>query len=395
MTHSTSRFTLLSIATALFSITAVAHPIDSVLSAVENNNLTLKALSSDIKAQIHESKSANNLSETSVQYSPFYADGVSGVASSELVVSQDFDFPTLYAARYKASKMKNEELDKRFLLERRNILLDARQLCLDIIHINKRQTLLNKRMDIADNLLRLYEKRMENGDATILEINKVKMERMELNAEAEELQATLRSAQSQLTAINGNSPIRFAATDYPPMAPLPDDATLISQYLASDAEILVAEAETRNTQQNINISKQNWLPKLTVGYRRNTNLDEAVNGFLVGAAIPLFSNRHKTKEARAMHESQLLKLEETRNQNASAAQSMIAELRHTENAMKAYDVNLMETTLQLLGKAVEAGQISSIDYFREADIINANMTKYLELENQYHKSVSEILKNSI
>jgi outer membrane protein TolC len=179
------------------------------------------------------------------------------------------------------------------------------------------------------------------------------------------------------------------------MAPLPDDATLISQYLASDAEILVAEAETRNTQQSINISKQNWLPKLTVGYRRNTNLDEAVNGFLVGAAIPLFSNRHKTKEARAMHESQLLKLEDTRNQNASAAQSMIAELRHTENAMKAYDVNLMETTLQLLGKAVEAGQISSIDYFREADIINANMTKYLELENQYHKSVSEILKNSI
>ena len=393
MTHSTSRFTLLSIATALFSITAVAHPIDSVLSAVENNNLTLKALSSDIKAQIHESKSANNLSETSVQYSPFYADGVSGVASSELVVSQDFDFPTLYAARSKASKMKKEELDKRFLLERRNILLDARQLCLDIIHINKRQTLLNKRMDIADNLLRLYEKRMENGDATILELNKVKMERMELNAEAEELQATLRSAQSQLTAINGNNPIRFAATDYPPMAPLPDDATLISQYLASDAEILVAEAETKNTQQNINISKQNWLPKLTVGYRRNTNLDEAVNGFLVGAAIPLFSNRHKTKEARAMHESQLLKLEDTRNQNASAAQSMIAELRHTENAMKAYDVNLMETTLQLLGKAVEAGQISSIDYFREADIINANMTKYLELENQYHKSVSEILKN--
>lgn len=393
MIHSTSRFTLLSIATALFSITAVAHPIDSVLSAVENNNLTLKALSSDIKAQIHESKSANNLSETSVQYSPFYADGVSGVASSELVVSQDFDFPTLYAARSKASKMKNEELDKRFLLERRNILLDARQLCLDIIHINKRQTLLNKRMDIADNLLRLYEKRMENGDATILELNKVKMERMELNAEAEELQATLRSAQSQLTAINGNNPIRFAATDYPPMAPLPDDATLISQYLASDAEILVAEAETRNTQQNINISKQNWLPKLTVGYRRNTNLDEAVNGFLVGAAIPLFSNRHKTKEARAMHESQLLKLEDTRNQNASAAQSMIAELRHTENAMKAYDVNLMETTLQLLGKAVEVGQISSIDYFREADIINANMTKYLDLENQYHKSVSEIFKN--
>ena len=63
--------------------------------------------------------------------------------------------------------------------------------------------------------------------------------------------------------------------------------------------------------------------------------------------------------------------------------------------MKAYDLNLMESTLRLLGKSVEAGQTTSIDYFREADIINANMTKYLELENSLHKIISEIYKNRL
>lgn len=395
MTHSIIRFTLVSIATFLSVQAAVAHPIDSVLTAIESNNTSLKVLSSSNEAEMIGAKSSNNLGETSVQYSPFYANGVSGVASSELVVSQNFDFPTLYAARNKANKMKSEELAHQYNLARRDIRFTARTLCLDIIHLRKQQTLLDKRTAIADCLMLLYDRKFNNGEATIIELNKVKMERMELNAEAEELQATLKAALSQLTAMNGNQPIDFNCSEYPELPLLPDDASLAEQYLAENKDIIAAEAQAKTTQQNISISKQNSLPKLTVGYRRNTNLDEAVNGFLVGASIPLFSNRHKTREAKAMYESQMQQIEDTRIQNASAAQSIIAELRHTQQAIKAYDINLMESTLHLLGKAVTAGELSAIDYFREADAINSSMAKYLELENKLHKSVGEILKNRL
>ena len=389
------RFTLVSIATFLSAQAAVAHPIDSVLTAIESNNTSLKVLSSSNEAEMIGAKSSNNLGETSVQYSPFYANGVSGVASSELVVSQNFDFPTLYAARNKANKMKNEELAHQYNLARRDIRFDARTLCLDIIHLRKQQTLLDKRTAIADSLMLLYDRKFNNGEATIIELNKVKMERMELNAEAEEPQAALKAALSQLTAMNGNQPIGFNCSEYPELPLLPDDAALAEQYLAENKDIIAAEAQAKTTQQNISVSKQNSLPKLTVGYRRNTNLDEAVNGFLVGASIPLFSNRHKTREAKAMYESQMQQIEDTRIQNASAAQSIIAELRHTQQAIKAYDINLMESTLHLLGKAVTAGELSAIDYFREADAINTSMAKYLELENKLHKSVGEILKNRL
>ena len=395
MTHSIIRFTLVSIATFLSAQAVVAHPIDSVLTAIESNNTSLKVLSSSNEAEMIGAKSSNNLGETSVQYSPFYANGVSGVASSELVVSQNFDFPTLYAARNKANKMKSEELAHQYNLARRDIRFTARTLCLDIIHLRKQQTLLDKRTAIADSLMLLYDRKFNNGEATIIELNKVKMERMELNAEAEELQAALKAALSQLTAMNGNQPIGFNCSEYPELPLLPDDASLAEQYLAENKDIIAAEAQAKTTQQNISVSKQNSLPKLTVGYRRNTNLDEAVNGFLVGASIPLFSNRHKTREAKAMYESQMQQIEDTRIQNASAAQSIIAELRHTQQAIKAYDINLMESTLHLLGKAVTAGELSAIDYFREADAINTSMAKYLELENKLHKSVGEILKNRL
>lgn len=395
MTHSIMRFTLVSIATFLSAQAAVAHPIDSVLTAIESNNTSLKVLSSSNEAEMIGAKSSNNLGETSVQYSPFYANGVSGVASSELVVSQNFDFPTLYAARNKANKMKNEELAHQYNLARRDIRFDARTLCLDIIHLRKLQTLLDKRTAIADSLMLLYDRKFNNGEATIIELNKVKMERMELNAESEELQAALKAALSQLTAMNGNQPIDFNCSEYPELPLLPDDDALAEQYLTDNKEIIAVEAQAKTTQQNINVSKQNSLPKLTVGYRRNTNLDDAVNGFLVGASIPLFSNRHKTREAKAIYESQMQQIEDTRIQNASAAQSIIAELRHTQQAMKAYDTNLMESTLHLLGKAVTAGELSAIDYFRESDAINVNMTKYLELESTYHKTVCRIFKNKM
>jgi outer membrane protein TolC len=291
--------------------------------------------------------------------------------------------------------MKSEELAHQYNLARRDIRFTARTLCLDIIHLRKQQTLLDKRTAIADSLMLLYDRKFNNGEATIIELNKVKMERMELNAEAEELQAALKAALSQLTAMNGNQPIGFNCSEYPELPLLPDDASLAEQYLAENKDIIAAEAQAKTTQQNISVSKQNSLPKLTVGYRRNTNLDEAVNGFLVGASIPLFSNRHKTREAKAMYESQMQQIEDTRIQNASAAQSIIAELRHTQQAIKAYDINLMESTLHLLGKAVTAGELSAIDYFREADAINTSMAKYLELENKLHKSVGEILKNRL
>ncbi len=48
----------------------------------------------------------------------------------------------------------------------------------------------------------------------------------------------------------------------------------------------------------ISASKQGWLPKLELGYRRNTESGHPLNGVVVGFSFPLFENRNKVKIAK-------------------------------------------------------------------------------------------------
>ena len=124
---------------------ADAQDIDAVLKSVEQNNVELKAMQKGNEATGLEIKSANTLEDLSIEYSPFYQSGVRGMASSELVVTQGFDFPTLYGARKKAGELRRNVLDMQYRAARRDILLAAKKLCLDIVGYNKQKQLLKER----------------------------------------------------------------------------------------------------------------------------------------------------------------------------------------------------------------------------------------------------------
>lgn len=76
-------------------VSAKAQDINSVLKSVEQNNMELKALLKGNEAADIENKSQNTLEDLSIEYSPFFQSETSGIASSELVITQGFDFPTL------------------------------------------------------------------------------------------------------------------------------------------------------------------------------------------------------------------------------------------------------------------------------------------------------------
>ena len=90
-----------------------AQNIADVLQSIERNNKELQAQLQLTEAAKMEVQTQNSLSDPTIDYSPFFAKGVDGVASSELVVSQEFDFPTLYAARRQSGKLQQEVLDSR------------------------------------------------------------------------------------------------------------------------------------------------------------------------------------------------------------------------------------------------------------------------------------------
>lgn len=370
--------------------------IDSVLAAVERNNLELRALQQSNEASRLEIQSQNNLQQDlSVSYSPFFTRGYDGVSSSELVVSMGFDFPSQYVSRGKSGKLQTQALDMQYALQRRDILLQAQLLCLDLVRLNQEKELLDTRMANADELLALMEKRFAEGGANIIEVNKVKMERMNVRTLAAQNEAARQNALQSLRAMNGNIPVELLAAEYPAASDIVDYDEFYAEVMATDAGILSAEASVDAAAQEIKVNRQNWLPKFEVGYRRNTAMTEASHGFLVGASLPLFSSRNKTKIAEARHTAAQSELENARLQAETQLQSRYNELQQIRSAVQTYDVPLMHSTLDALKSAVLAGQMSVIDYYVEADNVYGNLSTYLSLENQYRKLLAEAYRNRL
>ncbi len=372
-----------------------AQTIEAVLRSVEQNNKELQAGQYAAEAGKMEVQTQNNLEDPSVEYSPFYADGVTGMASSELVVKQGFEFPTRYVARRSSGKLQQEVIDRQHRLLRQDVLLRAKNLCLDLIGLNQERLLLEERRKNADELLVLFEKRLSEGDASALEVNKIKMERMNVQTEAAQNAAAHRTTLQQLLAMNGNQPLEFDETSYPNVPPVADYNTLYDEVIASDVALQTADAQVRAAEKEVSVNKQNWLPSIEVGYRRNTSMGEKSNGFLIGGSLPLFSNRKKLKIARAQASSARMQLDNTRLQVEAQVQGKFNEMTQLHEAMQAYDIRLMHQTLRMLRDAVEAGQLSIIEFYVEAENVYQNLQAYNKLENQYQKLMAEIYKNRL
>ncbi len=375
-------------------VSAKAQDINAVLKSVEQNNMELKALLKGNEAADIENKSQNTLEDLSIEYSPFFQSETSGIASSELVITQGFDFPTLYGARKKAGQLQRNVLDMQYQTARRDIMVNAKKLCLDIINYNKQKQLLQERRKNADELLAMFELKFKNGDATSLELNKIKLDRMNLETELVQADTKHANAMQQLQALNGGQPIEVNMTEYP-QAPADDEVTMYEKAVATDWTVRTAQASVLAAEQDVKVNKQSWIPKFEIGYRRNTEGDNASNGFLIGGSIPLFSSKNKVKIAKARQTEAVMQHANARINAENSARTMINQMKQLKASADAYDVPLMRQTLKLLRTAVENGEISVTEYYVEADNIYKNMITYMDIERQYQDALTEIYKNEL
>lgn len=380
---------------ALMSHYSGAQDIGSVLESVERNNVQLQSLRSANEAAKLETKMQNNLGDPSIEYSPFWTKGTDGISSSELVVSYGFDFPTQYVSRSRSGKLQRSALDGQYLVERRNVMLQAKKLCLDLVFLSRKQGLLSDRLRNADELLTLFEKRFGEGDASAIELNKIRMEKMDVAAALAQVETDLQSARASLQSMNGGQPVQFTVMEYPLVLPVTDFEAFRDTLMAAELELKASEAAVRATGQEIRVNRQNWLPQLQVGYRRNTALSEASNGFIVGASFPLFSNRYKSRIANARHTASQYQLNQVQIETESRIRTEYDEMLRLQESLKIYDVSLMEETLGMLRKAVEAGQLSVIEYYTEADSVYSKLLSLSEMENTYQKLIADIYRNSL
>ena len=379
------------VAFSTYSI-AFADNIGDVLKQVAANNLTLQALAHDNQADVLDIKASNSIGGPSVEYSPFFTKGYSGVAESELVVSQEIDFPTKYAARNKQAKMQHTVGEQLLAKQRRDILLQAQLLCIDLIRLNQTLSMLHERLANSETLLQMYQKRMDAGDANALELNKVKLDCMEVRTLVNEAQGERTSLLQQLKQLNGGKPIDVTDTVLPEYPQITNFESYRALALASDADVAVAQTALRAADMNLKLQKNEWLPNISFGYRRNTEHGEGINGFLVGVSFPLYSNCSNVKAARQRRESAELQVVQAQNEAEASLRTNYEQLQGLQQVIDHSDVKLLQESLTLFAKALQQGEITALVYYVEINSIYEKLQRHIDLHCQSVKLLAELHK---
>lgn len=364
-----------------------------VLKSIESNNKSLQAGQQFNKTQKLEARTGNYLPNPTVELNQLWADRSVGGNSNELAVVQAFDFPTVYFNKNKLAKIKSTNADYQYAATRQQILLTAQQTCLEIIYLRQQKQLLDNRLQNAGRLEELYQRRLATGDANQLEYNKIQLEKINAANAARMNAAAIQARLEQLQALNGGLPLKFTATDYGNVPTLPSYAQLEAEYLAADPNLKSLEGASEAARQEVKINRALSLPKFDIGYRRNGGSEDKLNGFRIGVSIPLWENKNTVKQAKSQAEYTVLNMEDNTQNLKATLQELYAQAQALQNSREEYARTLaMQRNEELLNKALEAGQISMIDYFVEITILYDSMQNYLDVEKEYHNTVAQLLQ---
>ena len=370
------------------------NTLEEVLRNVETNNKELQANRQFVTSQKLETKVANNLPDPSVTYSHLYGNKEGMGFTGEFIASQAFDFPTLYVQRNKLSKIKGESWDRQSDELRQQILLQAKEICLDLVLLNQQKSLLKIRRQNAEQLSALYEQRLRNGDANILETNKINLELLNVRNEARMNEASRVSKLQELAVLNGGVEIQFDDTVYMQLEAPSSFIDLKQEVMQADRRLLVLQSEKEASLRQVKVNRSKGLPSFNLGYRMNPSSGgNRYNGFLVGISIPIFSNRNNVRQAKAQSLYADLQLDNAE----TAIERDLLQLYNQALALKTSideytEVLKAQNNLVLLNKAIQAGQISMIEYFVDVTTLYDSMQNHMRLQNEYQKVLAQLYK---
>lgn len=385
---------------SLAAMSAVAQsPIESVLQSVADKNNSIKATQQDVSAAQTELSAENCLENTSFEFEYLWAEKqVPGGNKYGFSIMQGFDFPTVYGQRRKLINAQNALGSSQINYVRQSVLLDARNLYIKIVYLNKQIELVAEREKIAHALVDMYKTRLEAGDANRLEVNKVEIARLSQSSQLKMLISERQAAIADLVACNGGEALPISAkqmVEYPIIAMPASLEEVTAQWQEADANINMIRKQQQVAESFSAVSKEGWIPKFELGYKQAYEVGDMFYGLAVGVSLPLFktSNEVKTAQARALSLS--LQSDAANAELTAEVSQLYNEATTLKDALDDYALLSEQNNRDMLLKALEAGQISLIEYMSDIAQLNEAEENRLMLEYQYHLALSNLDRNNL
>ena len=372
--------------------TRAQSSIDQVLKSIETNNKSLQANTKMTDAQKLDAQTGKFLANPTFEWEQMWGNRNNPGSEYSFTAKQSLDFPTTYANKNKLAALKANTIAFQAAAYRQQLLLNAKQTCIEIIYLRKQKSLLDKRLADAETMFAHYKKRFESGDANQLELNKIQLELLNAQNQSRLNKTALTAAEEQLRNLNGGGPIPFDATNYPEGEDLIDFEQLQTAFMENDPNLKSLTGDQEIANREVKLNRSLTLPKFDVGYKRTASSGNvASNGFVVGVSIPLFENKNTVKKAKAQAEFATASLADNQLNLKTNLRQLYQQAEALQISRADYAKVLeQQRNIELLNKALNAGQISVIDYFTELTTIYDSHQSYLDVEKEYHSILAQL-----
>lgn len=383
---------IISVFTLLVSLSLHAQQdINAVLASIEENNTTLQASRKTMEAQKLANRTGIYLSNPEVEFGYLWGDPATIGKRTDFSVTQSFDLATLTGRKSSVANEQNVLAEWEYKIDRMNILLEAKRYCIDLIYYNALLQELDLRLKHAETIAAGYEERLKRGDVSLLEYNKARLNLSSAQGEISRVEVERSSLLEQLKRLNGGEAISVESAEFEPLLLPPrfDD-----WYLSAEEQspaLAYIRQQVAIEKQQVALSKAMNLPTLTAGYLSEKVVGETYQGFTVGVSIPLWENKNQVKQARAAVKAAESRVEDGKQQFYSGLQLLYNRTAGLKTTAENYRQSLeMANSSELLKKALDAGEMSLLEYVLEMGLYYDTVNRALEAERDYQLAYAEL-----
>ena len=369
-----------------------AQTVDECLKSIEANNSRLKAA-----RKLQEKKTVQ--AHTGIYPKPFslnygyFPDNNTVVDQKQtLNATQSFHLPGVYKKMGALAADKQKAAGLEYQKIRKDILSRAQRMMIRMVYLGKHYEKLEMRLRYARRQYEGIRKKTEAGGATLIDQNKARLHLLRIQRAVNKNVIERDRLKEQLTMLNGQKPLDLKLNDYPPFPDLVLD-TLMNRKTEQLPSLRMARQEMQVADRQLDLQQSLNGPELKVGYGSEIVGNSSFRGMLVGASIPLWTNKNKVQAARLKNEYRQLDYESRLLEIRSITRKQYKTSVSLKEDLQAWRSTLDELqSIELLQKSLNMDQISVLDYYREVQYYYGVYDEYLALERDYYLGLADLYR---
>ena len=370
---------------------AAQENISSILFSIEENNTKLKALKEEMKAQKLGNKTGIYLSDPDVAFGYLWGTPSNIGTRKDFSVTQTFDIPTITGMKSRLANNKNQLVELQYASERINLLLEAKQYAIDLIYYNGLKKELEIRLRHTQTIADAYKQRLDRGDASILEYNKVQLNLSTVQGEMSRVEVERNTLLSELKRLNGGIEILLEENNYSP-ASLPADFE--EWYLSAEQKnplLQYVKQQIEVSRKEVKLNKAMRFPNFSAGYSLEKTLGQKYQGANIGISIPLWENKNRVKQAKAGVIAAQTREQESKQQFYNRLQNLYMRANGLQQTAAGYRKSLQSlNNTDLLMKALDVGEINLLNYIVEIGLYYDTVNQTLAAERDFEKALADL-----